>query len=111
MAVTFAITKHTGLLVESLDVENTTETAVLKGSDGVDKHVHTYNPLMKFSLKTRGEASALSVGVGDPGITGVTGGVTVIESVKYGESNTDFPSADASGTNYPGALEVTAGGV
>jgi len=106
MAVTFGITNHAGALVESLDVEKTIETAVLKGSDGVDKHVHNFNPLKKFSLKTRGDVSALDVGVGDPGITGITGGISVIESVKDGEVNTDFPSAEASGTNYPSATEV-----
>jgi hypothetical protein len=106
MPVTFGITKHAGALVESLDVERTVETAVLKGSNGDDKHVHTYNPLKKFNLKTRGEESALEPGVGDPGITGIDGGVTVIESVKDGEVNTDFPSAEASGTNYPNATAV-----
>ncbi len=106
MAVSFGITKHEGALVESVDVERTVETAVLKGSNGNDKHVHTFNPLKKFNLKTRGEESALDPGVGDPGITGITGGVTVIESVKDGEVNTDFPTAEASGTNYPNATEI-----
>lgn len=106
MAVSFGISKHAGTLVESVDVEKTIETAVLKDSAGVDKHVHPYNPLKKFSLKTRGEASDLDVGAGDPEITGVTGGVTVIESVKDGETNTDFPAADSSGTNYPSATLV-----
>ncbi len=105
MPVTFGITRHAGALVESVDVEKNIETAVLKNSQGVDKHIHPYNPTKKFSLKSRGEPSALDVGAGDPGITGIAGGVTVVESVKDGEVNTDFPSAEASGTNYPeGAL-------
>lgn len=106
MAITFGITRHAGALVESLDVEKTIETAVLKNSQGQDTYVKPYNPLKKFSLKTRGEPSDLEVGVGDPGITGITGGVTVIESVKDGEVNNDFPTSDVSGTNYPNAAVI-----
>jgi hypothetical protein len=107
MAVTFGISMHGGALTESVDVEKTTETAALQGSKGEVKYVRPFKKLKKFSLKTRGEASDLDVGVGDPGITGISGGVTVIESVKDSEVNTDFPSADSSGTNYPEAVEVT----
>lgn len=107
MPVTFGITKHNGAFVESLDVEKTIETAVLKGSNGVDKVVHPYNQLKKFNLKTRGEETSLDVGAGDPEITGISGGVTIIESVKSGEQNTDFPAFDSNGTNYPEAVLLT----
>lgn len=106
MPITFGITRHAGAYVESVDVEKTIETSVLKNSQGVDSIVHPYNRLKKFNLKTRGEMSSLDVGAGDPGITGISGGVTVIESVKDGETNTDFPAADSSGTNYPEATLV-----
>lgn len=106
MAVSFGITKHSGALVEAVGIEQTIETATLRGSQGVTKYVKPYDPLKKFSLKTRGEESSLDVGAGDPGITGVSGGVTVIESIKFDEANTDFPTSEATGTNYPEATEV-----
>lgn len=106
MAVTFGVTRHTGTYVESVDVEKTIETAVLKNRAGVDSIVHPYNPTKKFNLKVRGEPSTYDVGATDPGITGISGGVTIVESVKDGETNTDFPSADTSGTNYPNATLV-----
>jgi hypothetical protein len=106
MAVSFGINKHDGALTESVGIEQTTEVATLRGSKGATKYVRPYDRMNKFSLKTRGEESDLEVGVGDPGISGLTAGVVVIESVKYDETNTDFPSAEASGTHYPEAEEV-----
>ena len=106
MAVRFGITKHGGALVEAVDVERKIEVGVLKNSRGVDAHVHPYNRTKSFSLKTRGEDSELDVGAGDPEITGISGGVIMIESVKNGEVNTDFPTEEASGNHFPNATLV-----
>ena len=109
MAITFGVTKHGGLYTESVEVEDTIQTVTFKGPDGVTKVIRAYDPKKKFTLKTRGEASGVAVGVDDPGIEGVTGGVSVIESVKNGEKNDDFPTAEVSGTNYPSATDVDGG--
>lgn len=42
----------------------------------------------------------------DPGISGITGGVTVIPSVKESESNEDFGGWEYGFDNYPHAEEV-----
>jgi len=107
MAVKFGIHNHDGLLTESVGTEKKAEVATLRGSNGQTKYVKEYDRTTDFNLKTRGEESALALGSGDPGIATLTGGVTMINSIKYDESNTDFPTAEVSGTNYPDAVELT----
>ncbi len=107
MAVYFGIKRSTALVVESISIEKKCEVATLRGTNGNTKFVKEFDRTTDFTIKTRGEESALDVGVGDPGISGLTGGVVMIPSVKLDETNIDFPSSEASGTHFPNATEVT----
>jgi len=46
------------------------------------------------------------IGAGDPGVSGVTGGVTVIPELKKSESNDDFDGWEYTFKNYPNATAV-----
>jgi hypothetical protein len=103
--VKFGITKHQGALIDSVEVEKKIEQKALKGSDGNVARVHVYNPTTSGTVKGHGELTVVP-GVGDPGVSGVTGGVTVIPSVKDSESNEDFGGWEYGFDNYPNAEEV-----
>ena len=57
------------------------------------------------SVKGHG-ALSVAPGVGDPGVTGVSGGVTVITELKESEKNEDFSGWEFSFKNYPNATAV-----
>ena len=104
--VTFGITRHQGSLIESVELEKKVEQKALKGSNGNVARVHVYNPTNSGSVKGHGALSIVP-GIGDPGVTGASAGVTVIASVKETESNDDFSSWEYQYENYPYAQEVS----
>ncbi len=104
--VTFGITKHQGALIASVDVEKKIEQKALKGSDGNVARVHVFNPTNSGSVKGHGTLSIVP-GVGDAGVEGITGGVTVISSVKESETNEDFDGWEYLFDHYPNAEEVS----
>src|SRR5262245_40038399 len=103
--VKFGITKHAGALIESVETTKKVEKKVLKGSTGNDARVKTYNPTTSFSVKGHG-ALTVAPGIGNAGISTITGGVTVIEELKESEANEDFDGWEYSGTNHPTAQDV-----
>ncbi|HEV7405160.1 MAG TPA: hypothetical protein VGO11_19610 [Chthoniobacteraceae bacterium] len=104
--VKFGITRHTGALIESVESTDKIEKKVLKGSTGNSARVHPYDPTTDFSVKGHGTLTVVP-GIGSAQITDITGGVTVIDSVKNSEYNEDFDGWEYSGTNYPNAQEVS----
>ena len=104
--VTFGISKHDGALIDSVEVEKKIEQKALKGSDGNVARVHVYNPTNSGSVKGHGTLAVVP-GVGDHGVSGITGGVTVITSVKESEKNEDFSDWEYQFENYPNAEAVT----
>jgi len=103
--VTFGITRNAGALIDSVEVEQKIEQKALKGSNGNVARVHVFNPTSSGSVKGHG-ALAIVPGVGDAGVTGVTGGVTVITTVKQTETNEDFNGWEYQFENYPNAEAV-----
>jgi hypothetical protein len=103
--VIFGVALSSLALIDSVDVEDLTETKVLKGSNGVDARVHTFNPTTKGSVKGHG-TTTVAVGIGDPGVEGVSGGVTVIPNFKYTEKNDDFSAWEYNFENYPSATSI-----
>lgn len=96
------ITSATGSLLESIEWERKVEERVIKNKDGGFGDGHAFDPTIEFSVKGRGD-TAMEVGLGAAGITGITGGATIITNVKLAEKNDDFDSFEYSGTNYPDA--------
>jgi len=103
--VKFGITRHEGALIETLETSDKIEKKVLKGSDGVDARVKAFNTTTSFSVKGHGSLT-VAVGIGDPEIDGISGGVSVIEELKKHEQNDDFDGWEYSGTNHPEAEDV-----
>ena len=104
--VKFGITKHEGALIDSVEVEKKIEQKALKGSNGNVARVHVFNPTNSGSVKGHGELSVVP-GVGDPGVEGITGGVTVITTVKESETNEDFDGWEYQFDHYPNAEEIS----
>jgi len=91
-------------LVESVDVTKTVEHKVLKKSDGGFESAHKFDPSFEFTIKGRGTTDQSEVGsVGTMIPDTVTGGATIIKSIKLTETNEDFNSFEISAVNYPGA--------
>ena len=104
--VTFGIKRHTGTLIDSVETDDSVQVAELPGSDGEIARVHPYQSKTEFSVKGHGTLTVVP-GVGSAGITGITGGVTVIKSVKKTDHNTNFDDFEYAGSNYPNAQTVT----
>jgi len=103
--VSFGITLFAGALIDSVDTTAKIDKKELRGSDGNIARVHPYNPTTNFSVKGHG-AMSLVPGIATPGITSISGGLSLIEEVKRGEKNDDFNGWEFSGINYPNALQV-----
>jgi hypothetical protein len=103
--VSFGVTLNSGSLIDAVDTEDLIETKALKGSNGEVAKVHTFNPTFKGSVKGHGVCT-VAVGVGDPGVSSITGGVTVINSFKNMEKNDDFDGWEYSFENYPNATSL-----
>ena len=104
--VTFGITKCSGALIDSVEVEHKIEQKALKGSNGDVARVHVFNPTNSGSVKGHGTLTVVP-GIGDPGVNGITGGVTVITSVKESESNEDFGGWEYQFDHYPNAESLS----
>ena len=103
--VTFGVTRNSGSLIDAVDTEDQIEVKALKGSNGEFAKVHAFNPTTKGSVKGHGVCT-VAVGIGDPAVSGITGGVTVINSFKNTEKNDDFDGWDYSFENYPNASSL-----
>jgi hypothetical protein len=95
----------TASLVESVDVTKSIEHKIVKTNLGGFDSGTKFDPMFEFTVKGRG--SALDSVLGTAGATylpdHITGGVTIIKSVKNSETNEDFNTFEISGMNYPAA--------
>lgn len=95
----------TAALVESVDVTKNIDHKIVKTSLGAFDSGNKFDPTFEFSVKGRGSALASLVGGGGAGYLPdqISGGVTIIKSVKNSETNEDYNSFEVSGVNYPAA--------
>lgn len=103
--VTFGITSHAGALIDSVETTKSIQVKELAGRNGEIARVHTYREMAEGSVKGHGTLSVVP-GVGDPGVSSITGGVTVIPDLKSLESNDDFDGWEYTFKNYPYATAV-----
>ena len=99
---TFGITQHTGTLIESVEITRRLSEKLVLDKDGSFGQAHAYDPLTSFSIRGRG-ATTVVAGDTASSLTAVTGGKTIISSVRTTINNDDFPAFEISGDNYPGA--------
>ena len=92
-------------LVESVDVQKQLEHKILKKSDGAFEAGNRYDPSFSFTVKGRGLAdeSLLGGSSGSYVPEQITGGTTIITSVKNSQTNEDYNSFEVSGVNHPAA--------
>jgi hypothetical protein len=85
-------------LCESVEVTKQVEHKVIKANDGGFAQGHRFDPNFSFSVKGRGSVAASVIGgTGGSYLPDViSGGTTIITSVKNSETNED-PSADGAG--------------
>ena len=97
---TFGVTlvSSSGIVVESVDVEHKSEFKRLIGSDGTQFQTHIYDGSFDFSARGKG-TNPFSVGVGNLGISAVTG-KAFVTSAKRNSKNDDFIGWEASGVSY-----------
>ncbi len=95
----------TAALVESVDVQKQIEHKIIKKSDGSFETGHRYDPSFSFSVKGRGVAAESLLGGSSAAYVPeqITGGTTIITSVKNSQTNEDYDSFELSGINHPGA--------
>ena len=99
---TFGITQHSGTLIQSVEISKKLSEKLVLDKDGTYGQSHFYNPVISFSIRGKGDTS-VAAGDAASGLTIVTGGVTIIKSVKTSTKNNDFPEFDISGENYASA--------
>jgi hypothetical protein len=107
MAVTFSkigVQSVSAELIESVETTKSLDTKMIMSSEGGFGAGKGFDPKFEFSVKGRGAATVDAGGaVGAYLPEGITGGVTVITSVKLSEKNDDFNEFEISGVNYPQA--------
>jgi hypothetical protein len=94
---TFGITKVTGALIESVDVEHKADLKQLISSDGQHSAARKVDDSFTFSVKGKGDCP-VSIGIGSAP-SGVTGKV-FITNVTFTESNEDWVGFSYSGIAY-----------
>ena len=106
MAVNFnkiGVQSVTAELIESVETTKSLDTKMIMSSEGGFGAGKGFDPKFEFTIKGRGTTS-LDAGGGPTMIPeGITGGITVITSVKVSEKNDDFNEFEISGVNYPQA--------
>jgi hypothetical protein len=58
--------------------------------------------MLTFNVKVK-DTTSVDVGVGAAGLTAISGGVTLVLSVKDTQKGDDYCEAEYSGENYPSA--------
>lgn len=98
---TFGITKISGDLIESVDLEHKAEVKQLITSTGHHSAVRSVDDSFTFSVKGKG-TSPVTIGASDGAPTGATGKI-IITNVTLTETNDDWVGFSYSGTSYPHA--------
>ena len=95
----------TAALVESVDVQKQLEHKISKKNDGAFETGNRYDPSFSFSVKGRGVADESLLGGASAAYVPeqITGGTTIITTVKNSQTNEDYNSFELSGVNHPAA--------
>jgi hypothetical protein len=98
----------TAALVESVDVQKQLEHKIIKKNDGAFEMGNRYDPSFSFSVKGRGVADESLLGGASAAYVPeqITGGTTIITTVKNSQTNEDYNSFELSGVNHPAAGAV-----
>ena len=106
MPVTFnkiGVQSVTAELIESVETTKSLDTKMIMSSEGGFGAGKGFDPKFEFTIKGRGTTSTDAGGTAAMIPEGITGGITVITSVKLSEKNDDFNEFEISGVNYPQA--------
>jgi hypothetical protein len=92
-----------------VEIDKKIELATWRDKTGTTIKVKDFDPTTDFNVEIEADAVAdFAPGVGGSlPMTGVTGGVSVITSTKYSESNDGKATTTVSGTNYPSGSELS----
>lgn len=89
-------------LCQSLDVEKKVEVKEIIAKDGTFGAAGAQDPMLTFSVKVK-DSVGVDVGAGAAGLAAISGGKTLILSVKDTQKGDDYPEGEYSGENYPAA--------
>ena len=106
MPVTFnkiGVQSVTAELIESVETTKSLDTKMIMSSEGGFGAGKGFDPKFEFTIKGRGTTTMDAGGAAAMIPEGITGGITVITSVKVSEKNDDFNEFEISGVNYPQA--------
>lgn len=111
MSVTFnkiGVQSVSAELIESVESTRQMESKMIMSTDGGFGEARTFDPTYEFTVKGRGTTS---VKAGDSTASGyvpdaISGGRTIITSVKLTQSNDDYNEFEISGVNYPEAQGI-----
>lgn len=96
---TFGITKVTGALVESVDVEHKADLKQLIGSDGTNAAARKVDDSYSFSVKGKGDCP-VSVGVASGDVPSGVSGKIFVTNVTITQTNEDWVGYSYSGVGY-----------
>lgn len=98
----------TGELIESVEGTKTMDSKMIMSTSGGFGEARTFDPTYEFTVKGRGttavKAGDTSAGAYMPDY--ISGGRTIITSVKLTQSNDDYSEFEISGVNYPQASGI-----
>lgn len=104
--VVFGITRVEGSLIEEVTSKDSVQIAELLGSTGEVAIAKDHKKMTEFTVKGHGPCD-VAVGIGESGVTGISGGLTIIKDFENAEKNDGFSGWTYSGVNYPEASALT----
>lgn len=101
--VTFGVSSHAGAYTKKVSKSKKVDRKDLMTSAGEIGVMHPHKTRTEFSVEGSGTLT-VDTGIGASGLTGLSGGGTIIEDVTNDESNEDYASWKYSGVNAPNAV-------
>lgn len=93
-------------LIESVEVTKSLDTKMIMSTEGGFGAGKGFDPKFEFTIKGRGTTTQEAGGTPSIVPDTISGGVTVITSVKISEKNDDFNEFEISGVNHPAAAPI-----
>jgi hypothetical protein len=88
--------------LDEVKIDFETEVSERRGTSGAFTKVNAFNPTNSVNYKGGGNP-AQALGVQTVAITGLTGGVKVVNKYEHTEHNNEFDDYEVSLKHYPGA--------
>lgn len=103
VTATLGINSFEGI-IERVTTSRKVTTKMIRNHDSTFAEGATFDPISEFEISGRGDAPAITLGVGSSDVpSSISGGVIIITESSESHTNEDYPKWSYKGVHYPGA--------